>query len=218
MPRAQRGAALFVALAFLIVLALLGLAAAGNSVMQEKMTGGARNRQLAINGVETAVRGGEIAVWNIASSAEYAKGGDAMPPCRYTVSPNCVWTRQVDDTNASTPGGLAPTVNKFRTSQKWDGTATNGVRTYGTALTALTGNKETASLYSQPLFMVEDLGLDTGGKFGRMAGARLGEQNSALQRHLYRITGRSQGGNSKTAVRVVESVYSAYGTNHQFNP
>jgi len=56
-PARQRGAVLFVALIFLILLTLLGLAASGNSILQERMTGGVRNRQLALMGAESGARG-----------------------------------------------------------------------------------------------------------------------------------------------------------------
>lgn len=48
-PRDQRGAVLFVALVFLILLTLLALTATSTSILQEKMTGGMRNRQLSLS-------------------------------------------------------------------------------------------------------------------------------------------------------------------------
>ena len=55
-PRRQRGAVLFVALVFLVLLTLLAVAGMGTSILQERMTGGMRNSQLAQMGAETGLR------------------------------------------------------------------------------------------------------------------------------------------------------------------
>lgn len=215
----QRGAALFVALVFLILLTILGLAAAGSSVLQERMTGGMRNRQLAMMGVESAVRGGEFAVWTIAEQARYSAGGDPTVTCNGGSS-NCMFRH---DPRART---MNPIVQTFRTNRTWDASIPAGVRVYAPPLSGLSGDKETASIASQPRFLIEDLGRDLSGagilgNTFKMQAARLAEDGGAggaPTRRLYRITARSQGGSAQAAVRVAESVYSAYGTNNQFNP
>ena len=212
---AQRGAALFVALVFLIILAVLGLVAASNSVLQERMTGGMRNRQLAMFGVESAVRGGEMAIYTAASSANFSTGGDAMPPCGGTLTGNCVYKRNIN-TSART-GTANDVVRQFRGNRTWNATLESGARLYGPSLSSLAGDLKTASIANQPRFIIEDLGRDTAGKFGNAGGAKLDEPGDPMARNLYRITARSQGGSPKAAVRIAESVYSAYGTNHQYN-
>lgn len=53
---AQRGATLMVALIFLVVLSLLGVAAVQNNTFQEKMAGNSRDRELAFEAAEAALR------------------------------------------------------------------------------------------------------------------------------------------------------------------
>lgn len=52
----QRGATLIVALIFLIVLSLLGVAAVQNNTLQERMAGNTRDRDLAFESAEAALR------------------------------------------------------------------------------------------------------------------------------------------------------------------
>lgn len=209
----QRGAVLFVALTFLILLTLLGLAASGNSVLQERMTGGVRNRQLAMMGSESAARGGEAMVWSAPANANLSAGGMAFPTCLGGAPQPCVW----DQVGVSIHNGARLPVKDFRTSRNW---VTAGTMPYGPALSGLTGTLETASIAQQPRLMFEDLGLDTGGLAGagRMSGSNEQEQGGTTntQRRLYRITARSQGGSGEAAIRVTEIVYSAFSTGGSF--
>lgn len=217
--RAQRGAVLFVAMIFLILLTLLGLAASSTSILQERMTGGMRSQQLGLMGAESALRGGEFAVWGAALHASLSTGGDALPPCPGGAgAAGCLYDR---------PGGVENSaVTTFRTSKTWASTPVAGAATYAPTISgfATTDPAATASIASQPRYLLEDLGLDTSGNGsikGRMGGARdqeLGGPGGAPPRRLYRVTATSQGGNVNGAVSAVESVYSAYGTNHQYNP
>jgi len=54
--RHQRGVTLIIALIFLAVLALLGAAAAQNSVLEERMAGNTRDRDLAFQAAEAALQ------------------------------------------------------------------------------------------------------------------------------------------------------------------
>jgi type IV pilus assembly protein PilX len=56
MPCRQRGVTLIVALIFLVILALLGVTAARNSVMEERMAGNTRDRDLAFQAAEAGLR------------------------------------------------------------------------------------------------------------------------------------------------------------------
>ena len=81
-PARQRGAVLFVSLVFLVLITLLALTAASTSVMQERMTGGLRNGQLALMGSESTARSVEWLIWNKSNNATSNKlhcgatGGD----------------------------------------------------------------------------------------------------------------------------------------------
>lgn len=209
----QRGAVLFVAMVFLILLTLLGLAASGNSVLQERMTGGARNRQLAMLGSESAVRGGEAMIWNAPATANLSNGGMAFPTCVGGAPQPCVWDQSGVEIHKVT---RAP-VNNFRKARNWE---TNGSMAYAPVLSGLTGTLETASIAVQPRLMFEELGLDKGGQqgTGRMGGSNDQELGGATQplRRMYRITARSQGGSGEAAIRMTEIVYSTFSTGGSF--
>lgn len=193
----QDGAVLFVALIFLLILTLLGIAATGTSILQERMTGSMRNRQLGLMGAESALRGGETKIWNLAYNATTARplppciGGDS--DCKYMV----------------TNGKVAATAQTFRTSKTWLGGSGDGAEAYAGTVTALSGDDETASLASQPRFMIEDVGPDVPPGAGRRSGSIQQERQGVAGSHeFFRISGRSQGG-SDAVLRVVESVFSA---------
>jgi len=199
----QRGAVLFVALVFLLLLTLLGLTASSTSILQERMTGGMRNAQLAMMGSESALRGGEVDLWTAAARSSFASGGLALPPCGHSGVQPCVYQRTngISDLRAV----------KFRASKQWLSASNDGAATYSSTVSGLTGGDATASLASQPRYLIEDLGLDTGASGpGNMGGAILSEPGAegAPKVHLFRVTGRSQGGTS-TLLRASESVFGA---------
>lgn len=201
--RRQQGAVLFVALVFLLLLTLLGLTASSTSILQERMTGGMRNSQLAMMGTESALRGGEVDLWTAASRSSYTDGGLALPPCGHTGVQPCVYQR--------TNGVADQRTIKFRASKQWLGIATDGADVYAGPVTGLSGDNATASLASQPRYMIEDLGLDTGASGpGNMGGSILSEPGAegTPKVHLFRVTARSQGGTA-TLLRASESVFGA---------
>ncbi|HMM68756.1 MAG TPA: PilX N-terminal domain-containing pilus assembly protein [Dokdonella sp.] len=206
--RQQRGAVLFVSLIFLILLTLLALTAASTSILQERMTGGMRNRQLSLIGAENGVRGGEAFLWKLSYN-----GAQPLPPCiDDSGSANCVYRPMPN-------GTLRPSVQTFRTSKSWLVPGSDAARDYEFTLTGLTGSAETASLSSQPRLMIENLGPDVPPGAGSGDGNRDGEKKTLAGKHeWYRITARSQGG-TDAVVRAAESVYSAIDlTNTGFNP
>lgn len=195
--RRQLGAVLFVALVFLILLTLLALTAASTSILQEKMTGALRNRQLGLMGAESAVRGGEAFLWKLSYISV-----QPLPPCPPDETVDCVYRPQ--------PSGiLRDEVQRFRTSKSWISPATDNARSYEHALTGLTGDSITANLQTEPRLMIENLGPDVPPGAGQQRGSREPETRSLAGKHeWYRTTSRSQGGTS-AVVRVAESVYSA---------
>ena len=188
-PRDQRGAVLFVALIFLILLTLLALTATSTSILQEKMTGGMRNRQLSLSGAESVLRGAEASLWQLS----YV-GSQPLPPCiDASASVNCVYR--------PLPSGLLmDNVQRFRSEKEWEpATPLSGWFTYAYAI-------------------IEDMGPAVPPGAGQQLGTRDRELTSLVGRHeWYRITARSVGG-SDAVVRVAESVYSAIDlTNTGFN-
>lgn len=194
-PRSQHGAVLFVALVFLLLITLLALTAIGTSVLQEKMTGGMRNRQLGMMGSESGLRGTEAWLWNLSFA-----GQQPLPPCASNSSGTCVYRPD------PTTGTLDPDVQVFRTSRTWTGKLA-GAPNYAGTLTGFTGDKETASLATQPLILIEDLGMNLPPSAGGQKGVIDPVPRNPGTMEFYRITSRSQGG-SAAAVSVTESVFS----------
>jgi type IV pilus assembly protein PilX len=60
MKSKQSGAALFVALIFLLVLTVIGVSSMSDTVMQGKMSAAVQDSQIALQGAETAVRAAEL--------------------------------------------------------------------------------------------------------------------------------------------------------------
>ncbi len=197
-PTRQRGAVLFIALVMLVLITLLALAASSTSILQEKMVGGMRNQQLSAMGADSGLRGAESWLWNLDFSAAT---GQPLPPCIGSSTGTCVQRPRLD-------GTLKTDVQTFRTARQWVAPPT-GAFTYSNSLTGLTGNLETASLAQQPAVMIEDMGANVPPGSGNQAGAIDSELRSqAGKSNFYRITSRSQGGNS-ASIRVLESVFSS---------
>src|SRR5690242_19298282 len=131
--RHQRGAILFVALVFLILITLLALTATGTSILQEKMTGGMRNRQLGLMGSESGLRGGEA----LFTTAGYM-GSNPLPKCASAPTASSVCAYAVAQaslsTATSTGAQLSPTVQSFRTTPSWVA-APGGTPVYSHTLT-----------------------------------------------------------------------------------
>jgi len=73
-PRAERGVALITGLIFMVVLTLISMAALRTTLLEEKMSGNARDIDLAFQAAEAALRGGET-VLNGASLPTFAATG-----------------------------------------------------------------------------------------------------------------------------------------------
>ncbi len=199
----QRGAVLFVALVFLVLITLLGLTAASTSILQERMTGGMRNSQLGLMGSESAARGAESWLWNLANNNAHINcgynGGDSgfcYKPQSGALASDGVTTLMVNN----------PLVNNFRSTATWIA-STAGVKAYTASMTG------TAALAQQPQYILEDMGvvLPPGANANGQGGARdqtrsRGPGNQTL--YSYRITSRSTGGND-ASVRAVEVYFGA---------
>lgn len=72
----QRGAVLIVSLIFLLLMTLIGVTSMQSTTLQERMAGNTRDRNLALQAAEAALRGGET--W-IAVAANKATADTAMP-------------------------------------------------------------------------------------------------------------------------------------------
>jgi len=70
-PKQQQGAALFVALIFLLIMAVLGVSSMNDTIMQGKMSGAIQDGNVALQGAETAVRLAEQNIESMASIGEF---------------------------------------------------------------------------------------------------------------------------------------------------
>jgi len=63
--RRERGAALIVALLFLVILAMLGVSSMSNTALEEKMAGNSRDQNIALQATEAALRDAERDIGNL---------------------------------------------------------------------------------------------------------------------------------------------------------
>lgn len=211
-PRAQRGAVLFIALIFLILLTLLALTSSGTAILQERMSGGMRNNQLGLMGGESALRGSEAELWGMAGRTDQLRAGLQF---------YCGYAGTLGSCFRKTRGQVNPLVQRFRNSPPGQ-LSTDGTdgRRYSRNLTALGGAVATASLAAQPRVLIEDLGEANPPLFGRQTGSdqrhASGGTNDPEKMHHYRITARSTGG-SDAVNRMAESTFLAL-IPRSFNP
>ena len=205
----QRGAVLFVALIFLVLMTMIAVVASNSAIMQERMTGGMRNSQLAQMGADSAVRGMEFQVWSATSRlvnlvCDSDGGTDPNFPCYQRAAPTSVTN---DDLT------LDDRVRVFRFA-KGDVPVTGDGATDAPIDFAATTIPESARLSQRPRVLLENLG-----RFASVTGdgenVHSGEKPPSAASgggmqdfYGYRITARSTGGTNAT-VRLAESVFLA---------
>ena len=180
----QRGAALLVALMFLIVLTLLGLAAMRGTTLEERMAGGSRDYNVALQAAEATLRDAETDL----------KGSGVTVGRSITVS-----SFPIALIGAATPygcntAGLCIIDNEFRqlynsASVSWSGTSTTVYGAY-TGATAISG-------VSQPPRYVMEFMYFTDGKYK-------GGNNGTNDYYYVRITARAWGASAQTQVYLQE--------------
>lgn len=87
--REQRGVTLVVALIFLAVLALLGATAAQNSVLEERMAGNTRDRDLAFQAAEAALEDAEMNIATLRTQMGASPGLVIADSCTVPSTPPC---------------------------------------------------------------------------------------------------------------------------------
>jgi type IV pilus assembly protein PilX len=99
--RRERGATLIIALVFLVIMAMLGVTVANVTSLQEKMAGNTRDRDLALQAAEAALRDAQIRLatdvgfrtaaipWNPADAAR-ANDDDFWEACFTTNAAPCI--------------------------------------------------------------------------------------------------------------------------------
>ena len=177
-PRSQRGLSLITALLFMVAALILGVSVIGINAMQERMIGNTKDRALAMQAAEAALRDAELDISRNVSSASAFSDDCSLGLC----------------TPPSQRGVPSPLQVHQQPGFSWADAAK--VRAY----TQYTGVEPFPSVAQAPVYVIEKLGsmgvppgeseLDAG------AGARNG----------YRITARATGAREDTVV-VLQSIF-----------
>lgn len=190
----SRGAVLVVSLIFLLLLTILALSSSRSSLLQEKMVGATRNAQLATFGAESALREAEARLWSAKSTnVEFLCSEDDAGTC-YKFNP-------------ASPSPNADVV-AFRTKPGWQ---FEGAQTFSATDLTDDATRGTAALAKNPVYLIEDLGLERPPGVGSLEETGVGgggDGATGFENHLYRITARSTGGNDNV-VRVLQSTFAA---------
>jgi type IV pilus assembly protein PilX len=117
-PAAQRGAALLVALILLVVITLVGLAAIGTTILQNRMSANQYDRQIAFQATEAAMRQAAIAITtnaNITATVPAPAGSgieDCSTPTGSTTPTNVCQANPFSDSAFASGGGAIEPVSK----------------------------------------------------------------------------------------------------------
>lgn len=177
-PRSQRGLSLITALLFMVAALVLGVSVVGINVMQERMIGNTKDRELAMQAAEAALRDAESDISaNLNATSVFSadcSGGLCTPPSqRTTPSPLPVHEQ---------PGFSWADATK--------------VRSYGSHTAAAAFPK----VAQAPAYVIEKLG-----GMG-VAPGESEIDPSGPSRTAYRITARATGAREDTVV-VLQSIY-----------
>jgi type IV pilus assembly protein PilX len=171
--------ALFPALVFLVILAMLGLAALGNSALEERMAGNAKDENLAFQAAEAALRDAEADIdANLTPTSPFSStcgSGLCTPPSTWPSASSADIAKLIDWSNAAV------------------------TRAYG----ANTGATSLPVVAAQPRYVVELLSKLAPSPAGS---AGLGVGPGPKGGAVYRITALGTGARAETRV-VMQSTY-----------
>ncbi len=164
----QRGATLFTALIFLIMLSLLGLNVAQMSTLEERMSGNARNRELAF-------QAGESAIEHVAQNLAAGETIRALIPAPADTTSGTVTAAGLRAINVCLPnnvnywnGNGAPDCNGTTQTFAWSNT------------TARTPSHTLNQVASQPMYIVERLPNDGTTEKYRVTARGVGGDSAAI--------------------------------------
>jgi type IV pilus assembly protein PilX len=182
-PRPGRGFSLIVILLMMVALAMLALGSMNSSIIQERMVGNARDRQVALQAAEAAIRDAEIDIETNLNAAVGFEAGCADGLC---ISPS-------DSSVNPLSAPLWQTIN-------WATTRAYGSRTGAPALLG----PDNLALAAQPRYFVENLPVlpPMPGESAAIGGG----STPAPRARGYRITVRASGIRASTVV-MLQSVY-----------
>lgn len=175
----QRGFSLITTLLFMVSALVLGTSVMGVTMMQERMTGNSKDRDLAFQAAEAALRDAEVDIADNLNDASAFTDTCAFGLC----------------TPPSLRASPSPLPADQQSGFSW-ATAAN-VRQYG----ANTGAVALPNVYSPPSYVIEKLG-----NLGVPIGSSLVPPASSTAGTAYRITARATGGRAETVV-VLQAIY-----------
>lgn len=118
--RRQQGSALIVSLVMLLLMTLVGVASMQGTILQERMSGNLRDRELAFEATETALRAGET--WVVANVPSAMNEALLAPPETWDGSDSSGNVADLDDQLVADPvfhaawqGDVCPPGADFRT-------------------------------------------------------------------------------------------------------
>jgi type IV pilus assembly protein PilX len=193
--RHQRGAALLTGLIFMVILTLLGITAARMAGLEERMSGNMRDRSLAMQAAEMALRDAERDIRGVGTTP---RSPAISGITGFLDTCNSDGTLDTDDDGLCDRRGAAPTYTNATITFPafvWnsvnypalalDMTAAPSVR-YGT----FTGANDIGGLFAQPRYLIE--------------GIKKTPPGSSTNEFYYRVTVRAQGANPNTVVWLQE--------------
>lgn len=201
---AQRGAVLFVALIFLILLTLLAVVGMNTSLLQERMTGGMRNAHLAQMGADSTVRAVEFRLWNAPANNENIE-------CTFnsdtTYGVPCYVRGDTQYSGSNPVGALVnPKILRFRAARTYISPSIDGAHDAPTDYSS-TSIPESARLAQRPRYLIEELGeLQADMPHSGFKPLQSGPSGGVQPFKAFRITARSTGG-TQSVVRMAESVF-----------
>lgn len=185
MGAAQRGAALTVSLIFLLVLTIIGITSLRNTALEERMAGNLRDRQIAFEAAEAAIRGAETYIDdNVITLAGFDTSGD-----------DGLYAEDVDLNGDGDVNAEDEAIWRF---VDWSTSGDALEYTYGAV-------GESGGPASNPRYVIQHYGTVTAEEDTLNIG-NYGEGTGAGNVDLFRITVRATGG-SDNAVVILQSSY-----------
>ena len=102
LPKQQRGVILILSLVILMVLSLLGVSSMRTSSLQERMSGNARDYQIAFEAAEIALRAGEDYLKSISLNTDFSAAGNNGRFLARTLSDSDAWRTESNWTSGKT--------------------------------------------------------------------------------------------------------------------
>ncbi|MCK4951762.1 MAG: hypothetical protein KAS48_08080 [Gammaproteobacteria bacterium] len=186
----QQGAVLVISLIILLIMTMLGVTAMRSTIMEEKMAGNMRDRSMALQASEAAIRAAETLIEGLATTSAFTD----------TVESDGLFEGRGDQTNYNSPlPNTDGSVKGYTDAAFW----ANG---YAKTLEAYSSGT-VGGVSTQPRYFIEYLGdTESGGSSSLNQGQGAGSLKSSSDISMFRITSRGTGGSDNAHV-IIRSHY-----------